>query len=84
MKGRQHLQEMTLVKLNVHTQKNDMYIFHSTQKIKYKWVRDGNMKLKVLKLLEKKTTGSASSSVVNDFMNKDFIQTELKASNGKR
>ena len=84
MKGRQHLQEMILVKLNVHIQKNDIYIFQSTQKINYKWVRDLNVKLKVLKLLEKKSTGSASSSVVNDFINKVFIQTELKANSGRR
>ena len=80
MKVRQHLQEMILVKLSVHIQKNDIYIFHSTQKINYKWVRHLNMKLKVLNVLEK-NKGSASPSVV---MNKDFIQTELKASNGKR
>jgi hypothetical protein len=43
---------MILQKLNVHMQKNDSHIYHSTHKIKEKCVKVGDVKPKGLKLLE--------------------------------
>ena len=52
MQGRQHAQKMILENLNVHMQKNDSHIYHSTHKIKEKCVKVGDVKPKGLKLLE--------------------------------
>ena len=70
MQVSQHLSKMILEKLNFHMQENDIHIYHSSHKIKYKCVKY-HVKPKGLKALEE-NIGSIKEdpSVGKDFKNK--------------